>query len=94
METFEILYHFQTPFELQLHGLNFLPGTDIVPLAVEKGVLTEEELDKIMYAPMAEQFGAYWKRYNEIRSQLIYELIFCQQFGALRRKRPPWPPTR
>jgi radical SAM superfamily enzyme YgiQ (UPF0313 family) len=86
METFEILNHFQTPFELQLHGLNFLPGTDIVPLAVEKGVLTEEELDKIMYAPMAEQFGAYWKRDNEIRSQLIYELIFCQQFGALRKK--------
>ncbi|NMA25209.1 MAG: hypothetical protein GX936_06035, partial [Clostridiales bacterium] len=33
-----------------------------------------------------EQFGAYWKRDNEIRSQLIYELIFCQQFGALRKK--------
>ena len=85
-ESFDILKHFQTPFELQLHGLNFLPGTDIVPLAVEKGVLSEEELDKIMYASMAEQFGAYWKRDNESLSQLLYELIFCQQFKPLRNK--------
>ena len=86
LETFELLKHFPTPFELQLHGLNFLPGTDIVPLAVENGILTEEELDKIMYAPMTEQFGAYWKRDNEAMSQLIYELIYCQQFGPLRKK--------
>jgi radical SAM superfamily enzyme YgiQ (UPF0313 family) len=85
-ETFELLNHFQTPFELQLHGLNFLPGTDIVPLAVEKGILTEEQLHTIMYAPMAEQFGAYWKRENETLSQLIYELIYCQQFRRLRKK--------
>jgi radical SAM superfamily enzyme YgiQ (UPF0313 family) len=85
-ETFEILKRFQTPFELQLHGMNFLPGTDIVPMAVEKGLLTEEELDKIMYATMAEQFGAYWKRDNDTLSQLIYELIHCQQFKPLRKK--------
>jgi hypothetical protein len=85
-ETFEILNHFPTPFELQLHGLNFLPGTDIVPLATEKGILSEEALNKIMFAPMAEQFGAYWKRDNEALSQLVYELIHCQQFRLLRKK--------
>ncbi len=80
------LKSFETPFELQLHGLNFFPGTNIVPMAIEKGLMTEEELNKIMYAPMAEQFGAYWKRDNEALSQLIYELIYCQQFKPLRKK--------
>lgn len=85
-ETFDILKSFQTPFELQLHGLNFLPGTDIVAMAIEKGILSEEELNKIMYAPMAEQFSTYWKRKNETMSQLVYELIYCQQFKLLRKR--------
>ena len=74
------------PFELQLHGLNFLPGTDIVDMAKEQGILTAEELDKIMFAPMSEQFGAYWKREEELESKLWYRMIYCLQFKSLRKK--------
>lgn len=85
-ETYNIVTKFQPPYELQLHGLNFLPGTDIVPMAIEQGYLTQEEMNDIMYAPMEEQFSAYWKRENELESQLWYRLIYCLQFACLRNR--------
>jgi len=72
------------PFELQLHGLNFLPGTDIVPMAVEAGYYTQEQMDAIMYAPMEDQFNAYWKQQVSRESELWYKMIFCLQFKTLR----------
>lgn len=74
------------PFELQLHGLNFLPGTDIVPKAIEAGYYTEEEMDKVMYATMDEQFGAYWQRETTRESELWYRMLYCIQFKSLRKK--------
>ncbi len=77
-------------FELQLHGLNFLPGTDIIPMAIEAGYFTPEEMDKVMYAPMADQFKAFWKQPNSQESQLWYDLIYLWQFKSYRKKCLKW----
>lgn len=74
------------PRELQLHGLNFLPGTDIVPLAIKEGYYTQEEMDKVMYAGMDEQFNAYWERTVSRESELWFRMLYCLQFPHLRRK--------
>ena len=89
-ETYQLVKKMHGPFELQMHGLNFLPGTDIVPMAIDQGYLTAEEMDKIMYAPMEEQFGAYWFRENSTDSQLWYEMIYLLQFKSTRKKAEQW----
>lgn len=85
-ETYFLVKKLYLPFELQLHGLNFLPGTDIINIALEQGICTKEQMDEIMYAPMQEQFGAYWKRENETMSQLWYRMTYCLQFPGPRKK--------
>ncbi|SHI19762.1 Radical SAM superfamily enzyme YgiQ, UPF0313 family [Sporobacter termitidis DSM 10068] len=85
-ETYALIEKFSAPFELQLHGLNFLPGTDIVPLTIERGILSTEEMDTIMYAPMQEQFSAYWRGDNGPEGRLWYKLIYCLQFAGLRSR--------
>ena len=57
-ETYFLVKELPGRYVLQLHGLNFLPGTDIVSMAVEQGLFTQAELDRIMFATMEEQFGA------------------------------------
>ncbi len=89
-ETYFLVKKMHGPFELQLHGLNFLPGTDIVQMAIDQGCLTAEEMDKIMYAPMEEQFGAYWHRGNDADSQMWYNMIYCLQFKSTRKKVEQW----
>lgn len=74
------------PYELQLHGLNFLPGTDIVPMAIEAGYYTPEEMNRIMYAPMSEQFGTYWQRETTRESDLWYKMLFLLQFKSFRNQ--------
>ena len=85
-ETYYLVREMAMPMELQLHGLNFLPGTDIVDMAINAGLISREEMDKIMYAPMKEQFAAYWKREDERESRLWYRLIFCLQIKSCRKK--------
>lgn len=84
-ETYELVKKLHGRYELQLHGLNFLPGTDIVPMAIEAGYFTEEEINDVMYAPMDVQFGAYWKRENSRDDKLWYELIYLWQFKRMRK---------
>lgn len=74
------------PYELQLHGLNFLPGTDIVPMAIDAGIYTQEEMDAILFAPMEEQFGTYWQRETSRESDLWYKMLYCLQFRLMRKK--------
>ncbi len=73
------------PYELQLHGLNFLPGTDIVQMAIDAGIYTREEMEAIMFAPMDEQFGTYWQRETTRESNLWYEMLYCLQFRSTRK---------
>lgn len=85
-ESYRLVKQMRPPFELQLHGLNFLPGTDIVPMAIEQGYITAREMERIMYAPMQEQFSAYWKRETSPESRLWYQMIDCYQFRCFRRR--------
>lgn len=84
-ETYELCTRLAPPFELQLHGLNFLPGTDIVDLAIKQNVVDKEELEKIMNGTMQEQYDAYWKlRSKSELSGFWYSLIYLTQFSTTR----------
>lgn len=85
-ETYYLVKKLASPLELQLHGLNFLPGTDIVDMAINEGLISREEMDEIMYAPMQTQFDAYWKREDERESRLWYRLTYCWQYKSCRSK--------
>ncbi|MCQ2552733.1 MAG: B12-binding domain-containing radical SAM protein [Clostridia bacterium] len=74
----------QTPYELQLHGLNFLPGTDIVQMAIDAGYYTKEQMDEIMFGSMEQQFGTFWHRDNGRESDLWYKMLYCLQFKSIR----------
>lgn len=84
-QTYELCMQFQPPFELQLHGLKFLPGTDIVDMAVKMNILTPEDLEKINYSSIREQYDAYWSYKNtNIMSGFWYALTFMSQFPIAR----------
>ena len=89
-ESYYLVKRFPSPYELQLHGLNFLPGTDIVDMAIGQGLATPEEMERIMYAPMEEQFGAYWKQEASPESQAWYRMIYCWQFRRFRARLERW----
>lgn len=84
-ETYELCLNLKPPFELQLHGLNFLPGTDIVDMAIEQNILSKDELEKIMYSSMQEQYNYYWAYENrDSKSNFWYSLTFMTQFNFLK----------
>ena len=85
-DTFELCLMLDTPFELNLHGLYFLPGTDIVDIAVSKGLFSYDEIEKIMYGSMQEQYDIYWgtNSRKESETELWSALIFLTQFHSLR----------
>ena len=89
-ESYYLVKQFPSPYELQLHGLNFLPGTDIVDMAINQGLCTAEEMEGVMFAPMEEQFGAYWKQDASQESQAWYRMIYCWQFEKFRKKLLSW----
>ncbi|WDV45061.1 radical SAM protein [Clostridiaceae bacterium M8S5] len=85
-ETFELCTKLEKPFKLQLHGLNFLPGTDIVDMAVEAGHLTKQELNNIMYSSIQDQYDMYWgpAAMNIMnKNQIWIALIYLTQFKKL-----------
>ncbi|MBO4229795.1 MAG: radical SAM protein [Clostridia bacterium] len=89
-ETFCLLKEMKLPFELQIHGLNFLPGTPIVQKAIRAGLFTEEQMERALFAPMSEQFGNYWSRVAPEANELLYRLIYCMQFRFLRTVAVRW----
>ncbi len=84
-QTYELCTQLAPPFELQLHGLNFLPGTDIVEKAVKMNILSSEDLEKIMYSPIQDQYNMYWGYKNtSMMSKFWYALTYMSQFGITR----------
>jgi radical SAM superfamily enzyme YgiQ (UPF0313 family) len=84
-ETYELCTQFPRGFELNMHGLNFLPGTDIIGMAIERGLVSEEDMQKMMHAPMREQYNMHWARDNA--NPLInfwYHLIYLTQYASYR----------
>ncbi|WP_202710172.1 B12-binding domain-containing radical SAM protein [Sporosalibacterium faouarense] len=87
IETFELCLELAHPFELQIHGLNFLPGTDIVEKAVLNGYLTMEEMKKTMYGNIDKQYDAYWgveDRDKKEVDNIWVSLIYLTQFPKLK----------
>lgn len=87
--TFDICTKLTKPFELQLHGLNFLPGTDIVDIAVKSKIAEAEQLEDDCNASLDEQYKSYWK--SDCKNKKIdfwYSLVYISQFrtGALMAK--------
>ena len=86
-ETVELCLELTPPFELQLHGLNFLPGTPIVKKALDMNLVTPEDMERLMHAPMREQFVMYWKNENsDEKMNYIYKLLYLTQLSCYRKK--------
>ncbi|NLC67815.1 MAG: radical SAM protein, partial [Clostridiaceae bacterium] len=85
VKSFELCMKLYPPFELQLHALNFFPGTDVVKKAIKLGVMDEYELEKIMYAPLKEQYRAYWGiNTKNSKMDFWYSLVYMTQFRTMK----------
>ena len=88
-ETFELCLQLEPPFRLNIHGLGFLPGTDIVDMAIEKGIYTREELNDMFLADEKSQlkffYGINRGYYGEEDKKAVWaDLIYLTQFHNLR----------
>lgn len=88
--TLELCEKLYPPFSLQLHGLSFLPGTAIVDLALEQGVVSREEMERLQNLPLEEQYRSfYWfyggERVKYSRTRYWMNLIYFTQFPRLYR---------
>ena len=88
-ESFELAMSLQPPFELNLHGLNYLPGTDIVEMSIQAGHYTREEMQQLMYSSLQEQYDRHWgpaaSAYRQASAGNLWtSLIYLAQFPKLR----------
>ena len=84
-KTYELCAQFPGKFYLRTFILQYLPGTDIAKKAVEDGFYTEEEMEKLMYAPMEEQFPQWWgKDPKSDEVSFWHHLTTMTQFKFLR----------
>jgi len=60
-ETLDLCLQLHRPFYLQLHGLSFLPGTEIEKMALEQGLVSPEKMQALHSRPLEEQYRSmYW----------------------------------
>ncbi len=85
-DTFSLCLNLDPPFDLNLHGLNFLPGTDIVQMAVSAGLFSGAEMEEIMFSGMRSQFDMYWGSDQKAAGteKVWMSLIYLTQFKSLR----------
>ena len=84
-ESYELCTRLPGRFTLQMHWLIFLPGTDIVDEAIDRGYYTREQLEEMMYAPMSKQYASWWEADNDDPEvNFWYRLIFLTQFPSLK----------
>lgn len=90
-ETLRLCLRLPGRFELELHGLNFLPATDIVDMALKQGVLSAENMEKRLYGSLEEQYGQYWGRGDQSwREDPWIALIYLSQFHKERGRVERW----
>ena len=87
-ETFELCLQMKPPFELNVHGLNFLPATDIVQMAIDAGHYDAETLQGMMYSSIQDQYDRYWgpsasDYANASADNVWIALIYLAQFPDL-----------
>ena len=85
-DTYRLVKELHGVSELQLHRLSFLPGTDIVQMAIDAGYYTPEEMEGLMYSPLKEQFQSFKYHAATGESDLWFKMIYCIQFRRLRKK--------
>lgn len=79
-QTYELCTKLERPFELQLHGLNFFPGTDIIDIALKHGI-TFKISESGPAVPIREAYKSYWGQKNSCRmADFWYSLIYLSQF--------------
>jgi len=79
-QTYELCTKLARPFDLQLHGLNFFPGTDIIDIALRHGI-TVKISESGPTVPMREAYKSYWGQKNSSRIiNFWYSLIYLSQF--------------
>lgn len=88
-ETFYLCQELAPPFWLNIHGLNFLPATDIVQKALDQGIYTEDELNRMMYSSIQDQYDQYWgpnaRSFQKSSEDNIWlALIYLTQFHKLK----------
>lgn len=86
-ETFYLCLKLAHPFALNIHGLNFLPATDIVQMAIDENYHTQDELDAMMFSSIQEQYDQYWgpNVYHKITADNLWvALIYLTQFPKIR----------
>jgi coproporphyrinogen III oxidase-like Fe-S oxidoreductase len=87
-ETLGLCRKLAKPFQLQLHGLSFLPGTHIEDIAVSRGVKTWDEIRAEQARPLREQYRAmhWWRRgrggEQTYEKAYWYTLIYLTQFKS------------
>ena len=85
-ESYELCARLPGRFTLQMHGLFFLPGTDIVDEAIKRGLYAREQLDELMYAPMDKQYASWWEAEAPDREvDFWYRMVYLTQFPSLKK---------
>ena len=85
-ESYELCDQLPGKFTLQLHDLNFLPGTDITEEAIKRGYYTSEQMEAILYAPMEKQYAKWWEIGSDDPDvNFWYHLIYMTQFRHMKR---------
>lgn len=90
-ETFDLCLELEPPFKLNIHGLNFLPATDIVQMACDRGIYSHDEMEELMYGTLQEQYDRHWGPHassfqNASSKNSWSDLIFLTQFPSIREK--------
>ena len=90
-ETFDLCLQLASPFNLQIHGLSFLPKTDIVQTIIDKGLYTVQEMEDIFNSSSEENYrqwdGPRSDYYADNPEKEVWaDLIYLTQFAAIRNK--------
>lgn len=88
-ETYQLCLQLAAPFRLNIHGLGFLPGTDIIETAIEKRIYSREEMENMFNASEEEQlkifYGIQRGYYGETEEKSVWaNLIYLTQFMNIR----------
>jgi radical SAM superfamily enzyme YgiQ (UPF0313 family) len=80
-QTYKLCRSLERPFELQLHGLHFFPGTDITGIAEKKGITAMNTPGTEQSGRISDAYKSYWglKSSNRMMNYW-YSLIYLSQF--------------
>jgi radical SAM superfamily enzyme YgiQ (UPF0313 family) len=85
-ETLNLCLELKGSFELQMHALGYLPGTAIVQKALDMGLVSQNEMDAHMNAPMKEQYAQFYRNEKSDETMnYLYKLTYLSQLSGYRK---------